>query len=182
MRFIYAILCVSFLFVGCQPKVDNSANEALEKNSKTVLTLLEGFQKESIDYAAIYSDSLAVQTTGYGATKESLNLEEIKESNKEIWAKFDFKLVTDPISLLPGVNADTKMADGSVRYYGAWEVTVPATNSLEAKSGVIQLYASYDFDADGKVNNQQSYGDFTGLMNHLNSKDKEMAEEEAMEE
>ena len=62
MRFIYAILCVSFLFVGCQPKVDNSASEAFEKNSKTVLTLLEGFQKESIDYAAIYLDSLFLQT------------------------------------------------------------------------------------------------------------------------
>lgn len=181
MRFIYAILCVSFLFVGCQPKVDNSANEAFEKNSKTVLTLLEGFQKESIDYAAFYSDSLVVQTTGYGDTRDALNLEQVKEGNKEMWAKYDFKLLTDPVVLLPGVNADTKMSDGSVRYYGAWEVTVPATDSTEAKSGVIRLYASYDFDADSKINNQQSYGDFTGLMNHLNSKDKEMAEE-AMEE
>lgn len=176
MKLIYSILFLSILFIGCQPAVDNSANEAFEKNSATVMSLLEGFQSENIDYDAIYSDSLVVQATGVGETKESYSLDEMKENNKGTWAFLDFKLLTDPVSLLPGVNADTKMADGSVRYYGDWQVTRTATDSTEAKSGVIRIYASYDFNADGKITNQQTYGDFTGIRNHVNSKDEAKAE------
>lgn len=102
-------------------------------------------------------------------------------SNKETWAFLDFKLLADPVVLLPGVNADTKMSDGSVRYYGAWEVTRTVTDSTEAKSAVLRIYASYDFDADGKINNQQTYGDFTGIRNYINSKE-EKEEKEVTEE
>ena len=179
MKFILSFLCVSLLFISCQPAPDNSANEAFEKNSKTVMSLLDGFQAESIDYAAIYSDSLVVQSTGFGDTKESRNLDELMASNKETWGFLDFKLLADPVVLLPGVNADTKMSDGSVRYYGAWEVTRTATDSTEAKSAVLSIYASYDFDADGKIDNQQTYGDFTGIRNYINSKEEE---KEAIEE
>ena len=92
-------------------------------------------------------------------------------NDKQMWATFDFKLLTSPPVLLPGVNAQTKLADGSVRHYCSWEVTLPATDSTAAKSGVIKLYESYDFDAEGKIRYQQVYGDFGGLMNYLFSKE-----------
>ena len=76
-------------------------------------------------------------------------------------------MLTNPPVLLPGVNADTKEVDGSVRHYSEWEVTLPATDSTEAKSGTIKLYESFDFNEEGKIIYQQVYGDFTGLFMHL---------------
>ena len=157
--------------MGCQPKPDNSANEAFEKNSQTVLANLEGFQNENQDYSQ-YAKDFVMGDTGFG-NKDSLSLEEVMKADKELWENYDFKLLTDPINLLPGVNADTRLPDGSVRHYSDWQVTLSATDSTEAKSGVIKLYESFDFDADGKIIFQTLYGDFTGLMMHLHSGDAE---------
>ena len=170
MKSICAILFLSILFVGCQPKTDNSANEAFEKNSKTVLANLEGWQNENLDYA-MYAKDFAMLETGFGAPKDSLTLDEMIANDKQMWATFNFKLLSSPQVLLPGVNADTKLADGSVRYYSRWEVTRLATDSTAAKTGVIKLYESFDFDAEGKIRYQQVYGDFGGLMGHLFSKE-----------
>jgi hypothetical protein len=180
MKIMYSILCLSFLFIGCQSAPDNSANEAFEKNSKTVLTVLEGFQNENLDHQAYYAADFVGQVTGFGAEKDSLSLEESIASDKQNWKVLDFKLLTDPLVLLPGVNADTKMPDGSVRYYGAWEATRTATDSTEAKSGVLKMYASFDFNEEGKIINEVGYGDFTGIVRHLfysEDKDSEKAEE-----
>ena len=170
MKSIYALLFLSFLFVGCQPKPDTSASEAFEQNSKTVLTNLEQWQNENLDYS-MYSKDFVMLETAFGAPKDSLSLDELMANDKQMWATFDFKMLTSPPALLPGVNADTKMADGSVRHYSSWEVTLPATDTTAAKSGVIHLYESFDFDAEGKIRLQQVYGDFGGLMAHLYSKE-----------
>ena len=167
MKLIYSILCLSILLVGCQPAPDNSANEAFEKNSQTVLAILEGFQNENLDYSQ-YADDFVMRDTGFGS-KDSLSLEEVKKNDKGLWMAYDLKILADPIVLLPGVNIDTKLADGSVRLYADWEVTLPATDSTEAKSGVLRLYESFDFDDDGKVIFQQVYGDFGGLFGYLHS-------------
>ena len=170
MKSIYSILFLSILFVGCQPKTDNLANEAFKKNSKTVSANLEGWQNENLDYS-MYSKDFAMLETGFGTAKDSLSLDEVMANDKKMWETFDFKLLTSPLVLLPGVNANTKLADGSVRYYSSWEVTLPATDSTAAKLGVIKLYESFDFDSEGKIRYQQTYGDFGGLMNHLFSKE-----------
>ena len=167
MKFMYSILCVSFLIIGCQTAPDNSANEAFEENSKTVLTVLEGFQNENLDHKAYYATDFVSLNTGFGAEKDSISLDETIANDKQFMAMFDFKLLNDPIVLLPGVNAETKMADGSVRYYGDWEVTLSATDSTEAKSAVLKMYSSYDFNAEGKIIYEQGYGDFTGIMQYL---------------
>jgi hypothetical protein len=167
MKLIYSILCMSILLVGCQPPTDNSVNEAFEKNSQTVLANLKGFQNENQDYSQ-YAEDFVMRETGFGS-KDSVSLEEVKMSDKGLWERYDFKILADPIVLLPGVNVDTKLADGSVRLYADWEVTLPATDSTEAKSGVLKLYESFDFDADGKIIYQQVYGDFSGLFGYLHS-------------
>ena len=170
MKSTYFILFLSMLFIACQPKADNSAQEAFEKNSKTVMANLEGWQNENIDYA-MYAKDFAMLETGFGAPKDSLTLDEMKANDQQMWATFNFKLLTSPPVLLPGVNADTKLPDGSVRHYSSWEVTLPATDSTAAKTGVIRLYESFDFDAEGKIRYQQVYGDFGGLMGYLFNKE-----------
>ncbi|GAA3569776.1 hypothetical protein GCM10022395_19220 [Snuella lapsa] len=144
-----------------------------------MLANLEAWQNESLDYSQ-YAEDFVMKETGFGAAKDSLSLQEMKESDKALWANYDFKMLTNPPVLLPGVNVDTKEPDGSVRHYSEWEVTLPATDSTEAKSGVIKLYESFDFNEEGKIVYQQIYGDFTGLMMHLHHND--AAEEEMMEE
>jgi len=180
MKFIYSILCIIILFIGCKTETDNSvketneaenvANETFKKNSATVLANLKGWQSESIDYS-MYADDFIASDTGFGAKKDTITLNEMIANDKLFWASYDFKLLTDPPVLLPGVNADTKMLDGSVRHYSDWEVTLSATDSTEAKTGVVHLYESFDFNDEGKISNQVVYGDFTGIMMYLNSKE-----------
>ena len=164
MKLMYPLLGLSLLVVACQPKVDNSAKEKFEKNSQTVIAALKGFQDENLDYS-MYADNAVFNDTGFGG--DSLSLDDVKKQDKAMWERYDFKLLTDPLVLLPGVNPDTKEADGSVRYYGEWQVTVPATDSTEAKSGVIKYYSSFDFDDDGKIIYEQGYGDYGGLFGYL---------------
>ncbi|MEO9801631.1 MAG: hypothetical protein ABJF04_00215 [Reichenbachiella sp.] len=176
MKLIYSIACMLLAMVGCQPPQGNSVNEAFEKNSQTVMTYLEGIQTESLDYDALYAKDAIVRGTGFGSP-DSLTLSDIIAENNVSWSLFDLELVTDPIVLLPGVNVDTKMADGSVRYYGDWKITIPATDSTNAKSGVLRLYESFDFDENGKIVFQQYYGDYTALIIHLMTNKSDSTEE-----
>lgn len=169
MKTFYSILSLSILFIACQPKVDNAANEAFEKNSLTALANIEGFENEAMDYS-MYADNFVLYETNFGAN-DSLNLDDIKSRDAELWEMYDFEMLTDPVVLLPGVNAETKVPDGSVRYYGDWKVTLPATDSTDARSGVMRMYESFDFDADGKILYQQAYADFTGLFMYLHSEE-----------
>lgn len=172
MKTIYSILCIAILAIACDSKKENMAeekpvNDAFEKNSKVVKAALDAFENENFDYS-IYADDLIIRGTGFGE-QDTITLAEMKTSNQEMWKMFDFKFVSDSLNLLSSVNADTKMPDGSVRYYGDWKVTRAATDSTEEKSGVLKMYHSFDFDEDGKINFEQSYGDFTGLMMYLTS-------------
>lgn len=166
MKTTFFYLFLAALFVGCQPAPDNSVSETFDANSKTVLANLEGFESENLDYSMYAADFVMLETV-FGSKKDSLTLKEVMASDKLMWKQFNFKILTKPTALLPGVNADTAMPDGSVRHYSDWEVTLPATDSTESRSGIIKLYESYDFNAEGKIIYQQVYGDFSGLMLHL---------------
>lgn len=169
MKIMYSMLCLALLIVGCKAEPDNSANELFAKNSETALKSMLDWESEAPDYS-IYAENAVAYSTYFGTETDSIMMqsEESKARDKSFLAKYDFKLLTNPPVFLPGVSNITKLPDGSVRYYGAWEVTLPATDSTEAKSGVIKIYESYDFDADGKILVQQGYGDYSGLMMYLN--------------
>lgn len=169
MKLMYSIFGLAILIVACQPKADNSAKEAFEKNSETVKANLKGFESENVDYSQ-YAENFVFMDTGFGS-KDSLSLDDMKNMDKTMWANYDFKLLTDPLVLLPGVNTETKQPDGSVRYYGNWQVTLPATDSTEARSGAIHIYEYFVFDENGKIIQQGGYGDFGGLFNYLHGDD-----------
>lgn len=176
MKHIFSLVCAALLIAACQPAVDNSADEAFKKNSETVIANLQGWQDENIDYSQ-YADDFVMFDTGFGA-KDSMSLADMKEADKRAWAALDFKMLNEP-ALLPGVNAETRLPDGSVRHYSSWEVTRPATDSTETRSGVINLYESFDFNDEGKIIYQQVYGDFTGIMRYLFSDDAKEEGEDA---
>ena len=168
MKHLFTLALLALLLMSCQAEnpEEKAAREAFEANSKTVMANLEGWQKENLDYS-MYSADFVMRDTGFGSEKDSISLDEMKMYDKQMWEAFDFKLLTDPPVLLPGVNPETGKPDGSVRHYSDWEVILPATDSTDARSGVMKLYESFDFDADGKIRYQQVYGDFTGLMMYL---------------
>jgi len=168
MKLIYSVLFVTLLLASCKPKSDSAANEAFEKNSKTVLTYFEGVQTEKVDYSSFSKDFKSLNTW-FGA-KDTISLDEFKIGDSKALKNFNFKLLDSLPVFLPGVNSLTKEVDGSVRIYSTWEISTEKTDSTEAKSGRLKMYESYDFDADGKILYQQGYGDFTGLMNYLTSK------------
>ena len=168
MKTILSFLCFCILIAGCQSasNTDYSADKTFEKNAAVVLSYLQDFQNENLDYDAMYSKDFIMGITQFGP-KDTATLDELKEMNNAIWAMYDFEFMTDPINLLPGVNADTKKADGSVRYYGKWKITLAATDSTAAKSAELKLYESFDFDEDGKIVYQQYYGDGGAIMSYL---------------
>lgn len=165
MKKIIFMLCMAICFIACEDKPDNSAQLKFEENSKTVKAMLEAWENESPDYS-IFADDFVIKETAFGAERDSFGLEEMKAQNERNLAMMDFKLLGEPV-FLPGVNPETKMADGSVRYYGDWEVTIPETDSTMAKSGVLSVYHSFDFNDEGKIVYEQMYADFSGLMKHL---------------
>jgi len=167
MKTIIFYLSVVVLLASCAAPVDNSASLAFEKNSKTVLANLDGWQNENLDYS-MYADDFVMYNTGFGAELDSMNVTQMMGADKEMWKTYDFKMLNTPI-LLPGVDPATKMLNGSVRHYSLWEITLPATDSTASKSGNINLYESFDFNAEGKISAQQVYGDFTGIMMYLHS-------------
>ncbi|MGC1204635.1 MAG: hypothetical protein WA839_07095 [Flavobacteriaceae bacterium] len=170
MKIMYSMLCLALLIVGCkaEPEIDNSANELFEKNAETALKSIKDWESETLDYS-IFAENAVGLNTYFGAEVDTvlIHSEAVKAEDKAFLEKYDFKFITDPIVLLPGVNPDTKLPDGSVRYYGAWEVTLPATDSTEAKSGVVKVYNSLDFDENGNILYTQGYGDYRGIMNYL---------------
>ncbi len=165
MKITYLALISSAILIGCQPAADNSASEAFERNSKVVLAELAGWENENMDYDAIYADDVFFRPTSFNSP-DSASLEQIKESNQQMFDMFDFELLGEP-NLLPGVHAETKLVDGSVRYYGTWKVTLPATDSTEEKTAELKMYESFDFNEEGKIAYQQGFGDFGGLMHYL---------------
>lgn len=162
MKLSITFLLASFLFISCGSNNDSAAKETFQKNSKTVLAYLEGFQNENTDYS-IFSKEFKSLNTNFGATTEMATLEEFKEYDKNMSKIFDFKLVEKPV-FLPGVDPKTGELDGSVRFYNTWEITMTKTDSTEAKTARLKFYESYDFDKEGKILFQQGYGDSAGLV------------------
>lgn len=185
MKFKYLIFCLALAFVSCDSnkKMDSEpdamavADSLFQRNSEIVMADIRAWENETPDYS-IYSDNYVGYQTGFGSEKDSISVEDMKNNDKFILGIWDFKLLTDPVVLLPGVNPDTKKPDGSVRYYGTWRVTRTATDSTAEKSGDLKMYGSYDFDENGKVVYSQMYADWGGLWGYLMSNDSSAEAEE----
>jgi len=167
MKKVIGFLAIGLTVIACQsPQEDNTIQATFDANCETVRSALDNFQNEVATFDEYSADFVGSQTN-FNPTGDSTSLDELKESRPGWWAMFDAELKTE-LRLLPGVNPETNEVDGSVRYYGQWEVTKSATDSTEATSVIIPIYASYDFDADGKILYQQTYGDMTAAFESLN--------------
>lgn len=172
MKNTHALLLIGACLVACQPtqnEAPDPAWEAFERNSEVVKQDIENWINETPDYSN-YAEDMYFYPTNFSLEPDSVSLTESMENDKAALAAYDFA-IADELVLLPGVNAETKQMDGSVRFYAIWELTKTATDSTEAKSAKIAVYHSYDFNAEGKITNQVTYGDFTGILRYLNGAD-----------
>lgn len=171
MKNLFALLLAVIIFACQPPKAEesNPAEEAFKRNAETVAKDIANWENETMDYS-FYSDDYWTMSTMFNAKGDTSFLDEIKEEDKGILEMFDFEQVAE-LNLLPGVNGDTKEMDGSVRYYGNWKITKPATDSTEEKTGYLPTYHTYEFDEDGKIVTALGYGDFSGVMQYMMSDD-----------
>jgi len=168
----FFFLLPAILMLACTPPSDNvivsEADALFAKNSETAMALIRDFDNEDLEgVRSHFADSAQWRATTFGKT-EPATLEEKVKGWEVAWATYDFNLVTNDLQLLPGVNADTKEPDGSVRVYFDWDLVRPATDSTERKSVTLTYYESWDFDADGNIWLIQLFGDETAAMNALN--------------
>ena len=138
------------------------------QNCETAKALIRDFDNEELTAVqGHFADSALWLPTKFGQT-DTASLQDKLQAWESAWATYDFNLATEELRLLPGVNAETKEVDGSVRVYFDWEVVRPATDSTDRKAVMISYYESWDFDAAGKIWLTQIYGDATAAMQALN--------------
>jgi hypothetical protein len=167
MKKAIGILAIGLAAVACQaPQETSIVSSVFETNCETVRTVIDNLQNEVVSFEHYSEDFVGAQTM-YNSKGDSTRLEEFKTNRINWYKTFDAELTT-PLRLLPGVNPETNEPDGSVRYYGKWNITKTATDSTEEKTVLIPLYVSFDFDEEGKILFQQNYGDFTAAFESLN--------------
>jgi len=167
MRKVVALVVLGAAVAACDaPKETSTVSSVFEKNCETIRTVVDNLQNDVADFQ-YYSEDFVGAQTRFNSTGDSTRLEEFKTNRINRYKTFDAELTT-PLRLLPGVNPETNEPDGSVRYYGKWNITKTATDSTEEKTVLIPLYVSFDFDEEGKILFQQNYGDFTAAFESLN--------------
>ena len=159
MKYSILVIIAAFLF-SCttQNESNNTITDVEQKfinNCNSVQAYLNDFVNESIDYKKFFNDTCKVRGT-YFNSEGPTNVDDRISLHKEMWTKYDFA-ISDSINFLPGVNAETKEMDGSVRFYFDWTVS----NTENGKSITLPLYMSFDFDNNGKINFYQFFGDIS---------------------
>ncbi len=157
---------ISMLVLSCnteEKKETNSTsvdtNAVYEKNLAIVKSNVAAFENKDMEALfANVSDTATWNSPVYGDTIQTVA--HWKESLKYWMDNWDSLHLANPI-YLSGVDSETNLPDGSVRYYGQWEGVHKATG----KHTSVQCYEYYNFNTDHKIVADGSYFDVGGLMN-----------------
>lgn len=171
-KLLFLSLVTSFLFsCNADKKEDattgNSDMKALyEKNLVIIKSNLDAFANKNLDALfANVADTVTWTSPAYGDTVQTkAHWRESLQYWVDNWDSL--QLAADPI-FLAGVDPETNMADGSVRYYGQWNGVHKATG----KRTSVRVYEFYNFDADNKIRASGSFFDVGGLMNAVTPKE-----------
>ena len=139
-------------------------NTGYEQNVASMKAMFDGFQNKSVDEALFAEDFVDV---GTGFEDVDRGKTEAMQQWKMMTAVMDADLVK--AIYLPGIDTTTMAMDGSVRYYGEWEMTMgEATQSLMA-------YGSMEFNEAGEIRNFAHYADWTATFGALLAENPEIA-------
>ena len=142
----------------CEDKCKSDLTE-FETNKETVMKMFNGFEAKNMD-ASIFADNFI--EIGTGVDEPDRNKEEALDNWKGMMDMMNMSLKTS--IFLPGVDTVNFQPDGSVRYYGTWEIEV----GKHKASDELMVYGSFEFDKDGKMTSLQHYGDYTGTLSSIN--------------
>ncbi len=165
MKKLLSVLVVS-LFISCSQGLPPE----FAKNTVTAKKMLE-LQGSEADFQAqldLLHEDIKWQPVFFGSTE--IGKEEFGQYLKE-WQDQMEDVVYTADNWLPGVLAETGIADGSVRSYGTWSGMHTATG----KKWEVKAYHTWDFK-DGLIISGGDYFDASGLVNYLQE------EEEVQEE
>ena len=162
----FFLLTIFALLSSCKSDVNvqfeiTDENQKFLDNCETVQSYLDDFVNESIDYKKYFNDTCKIRGTSFNS-EGPMTVEDRMSRHKKLFPKYDFA-ISDSINFLPGVNAETKQVDGSVRFYFNWTII----NSENSKSVTIPLYMSFDFDENGKFIFQQHFGDISAAFSSI---------------
>ena len=162
----FFLLTIFTLLSSCKSDVNvqfeiTDANQKFLDNCETVQSYLDDFVNESIDYKKYFNDTCKIRGTSFNS-EGPMTVDDRMSRHEKLFPKYDFA-ISDSINFLPGVNAETKQLDGSVRFYFNWTII----NSENSKSVTIPLYMSFDFDENGKFIFQQHFGDISSAFSSI---------------
>ena len=169
MKNLFLPIAVVMLLVGCNantvecPEADMSV---YEKNKATLEAMFAGFQQGEIDPSIYAADFVDV---GTGFNEVDRGKEEAVEQYGMLTSLLKMNL--QEAVYLPGVDSANFKVDGSVRYYGQWEMKMgEATQQL-------MTYGSMEFNEAGEMTNLAHYADWTATFNALLAENPEIMEQ-----
>ena len=162
----FFLITIFALLYSCKSDVNvqfdiTDVNQKFLDNCETVQAYLDDFVNESIDYKKYFNDTCKIRGTSFNS-EGPMTVDDRMSRHEKLFPKYDFA-ISDSINFLPGVNAETKQLDGSVRFYFNWTII----NSENSKSVTIPLYMSFDFDENGKFIFQQHFGDISSAFSSI---------------
>ena len=152
----YLVIATLLILTSCSGTCEDKCKSDLtefETNKETVMKMFSGFEAKNMD-ESIFADSFIEIGTGVG--EPDRNKEEALDNWKGMMDMMNMSLKTS--IFLPGVDTVNFQPDGSVRYYGTWEMNIGEA------SDELMVYGSFEFDKDGKMTSLQHYGDYTGTL------------------
>ncbi len=168
MKKLFFLSFVTLLILSCnsndkkESTSGSTDNKALyEQNLAVVKSNLAAFESKNVDALfANVSDTVTWNSPMYGDTVHTKA--HYRESLQYWLDNWDSLHLVNPI-YLEGVDTETNMPDGSVRYYGQWDGVHKATG----KHTHVQIYEFFNFNTDHKISTNGQYFDVGGLMNSL---------------
>jgi hypothetical protein len=171
MKKLVFLSSVTLLLLSCNSNekkettpANNDSKALYEKNLAVVKSMLANFENKDLDaFFTNVADTATWNSPVYGDTVHTKA--HWKESLKYWTDNWDSLHLVNPI-FLQGVDTDTNMPDGSVRYYGQWDGVHKATGTHTR----VQIYEFYNFSTDHKIIADGEFFDVGGLMNSLQPK------------
>lgn len=136
-----------------------------EKNQQTLQKLFAGFENKEIDESILSEDFREV---GTGFEEPDRNKDETIENWNMMMQIMSMDLID--ATFLPGVDSTNFKIDGSVRYYGKWNMKMGESNAD------LMAYGSMDFNENGQITTLYHYADFTATLQSLIKKNPEVAQ------
>ena len=153
------LLAVAGLFASCSqpcPECPTPDYTTFEANKATVERLFSGFENKTPDGSILAEDFREV---GTGMDEPDRNKAETLANWNQMMNMMDMEL--KQAIYLPGIDTTSFSLDGSVRYYGTWEMTIGEA------SKALMAYGSMDFNENGEITSVQHYADFTATVMSL---------------